>query len=65
MKWHGQVVADLPVASLAADAPLYDRPSAAPKTASDPEPSPSESLRDSDRLSREITGEVSKDRGDG
>jgi phosphoribosylformylglycinamidine synthase len=28
MRWHGQVVADLPVASLAADAPLYDRPSA-------------------------------------
>ncbi len=32
MRWHGQVVADLPVASLAADAPLYDRPSAPPKT---------------------------------
>src|SRR6266436_3579881 len=37
MRWHGQVVADLPVASLAADAPLYDRPSAAPKTAGNPE----------------------------
>src|SRR5713101_7534061 len=58
MRWHGQVVADLPVASLAADAPLYDRPAAAPTIASDPEPSPSESLRDSDRLSRKITGEV-------
>jgi phosphoribosylformylglycinamidine synthase II len=49
MRWHGQVVADLPVASLAADAPLYDRPAAAPSIASNPEPSPS--------LSRKITGE--------
>src|SRR4029077_9824483 len=31
MRWHEQVVADLPVASLAADAPLYDRPSAPSK----------------------------------
>jgi len=59
MRWHGQVVADLPVASLAADAPLYDRPAVAPRPAGDSEPSPSESLRDSDRLSRKITGEVS------
>src|SRR6202040_3692337 len=49
MRWHGQVVADLPVASLAADAPLYDRPGAAPQVASNSEPSPN--------LSRKITGE--------
>lgn len=60
MRWHGKVVADLPVGSLAADAPLYDRPAVAPRTARDPEPPPSESLRDSDRLSRKITGEVKK-----
>ncbi len=31
-RWHGQVVADLPIGALADDAPLYDRPAAAPKT---------------------------------
>jgi phosphoribosylformylglycinamidine synthase len=31
-RWHGQVVADIPIGALADDAPLYDRPSAAPKT---------------------------------
>ncbi|MEA2648770.1 MAG: phosphoribosylformylglycinamidine synthase subunit PurL, partial [Candidatus Binataceae bacterium] len=52
MRWHGEVVADLPVASLAADAPLYDRPSAAPKiqrvqdgSASKSLPTPSKALR--------------------
>ena len=49
MRWHGQVVADLPVGALAADAPMYDRPAAAPR---DPEPSPA--------IAREITGEVKK-----
>ena len=43
MRWHGQVVADLPVASLAADAPLYDRPSASPKIQPVQNGSPSES----------------------
>jgi phosphoribosylformylglycinamidine synthase subunit PurL len=50
MRWHGQVVADIPVGALAADAPLYDRPAVAPKLVRDPEPSPS--------LSRKVTGEV-------
>jgi phosphoribosylformylglycinamidine synthase II len=52
MRWHGQVVGDLPVASLAADAPLYDRPSAPPKiqnlqkaSVSDVAPTPSKALR--------------------
>ncbi len=31
-RWRGQVVADLPIGALADDAPLYDRPAAAPKT---------------------------------
>ncbi len=31
-RWHGQVVADIPIGALADDAPLYDRPAAAPKT---------------------------------
>jgi phosphoribosylformylglycinamidine synthase len=31
-RWHGQVVADLPIGALADDAPLYDRPAATPKT---------------------------------
>jgi phosphoribosylformylglycinamidine synthase subunit PurL len=30
-RWHGQVVADIPIGALADDAPVYDRPSAAPK----------------------------------
>jgi phosphoribosylformylglycinamidine synthase len=30
-RWRGQVVADLPIGALADDAPLYDRPAAAPK----------------------------------
>ena len=45
-RWHGQVVADIPIGALADDAPLYDRPAAAPKsqpsdkksTANHPEP---------------------------
>jgi phosphoribosylformylglycinamidine synthase subunit PurL len=41
MRWHGQVVADLPVGALAADAPLYDRPALAPKSGnSESGPSP-------------------------
>ena len=31
-RWHGQVVADIPIGALADDAPLYDRPAAPPKT---------------------------------
>jgi len=31
-RWHGQVVADIPIGALANDAPLYDRPAAAHKT---------------------------------
>ena len=31
-RWRGQVVADLPIGALADDAPLYDRPAAAPDT---------------------------------
>ncbi|HZC46859.1 MAG TPA: phosphoribosylformylglycinamidine synthase subunit PurL, partial [Candidatus Acidoferrum sp.] len=46
-RWHGQVVADIPIGALADDAPLYDRPAAPPNN---PEPSPS--------LSRKVTGEV-------
>jgi phosphoribosylformylglycinamidine synthase II len=36
-RWHGKVVADIPIGALADDAPLYDRPAAAPSKA---EPSP-------------------------
>jgi phosphoribosylformylglycinamidine synthase II len=53
-RWHGQVVADIPIGALADDAPLYDRPAAAP---SNPEPSPT-GRNAAGRLSREITGEV-------
>jgi len=31
MRWRGQVVADIPIGALADDAPIYDRPAAAPK----------------------------------
>jgi phosphoribosylformylglycinamidine synthase len=31
IRWRGQVVADIPIGALADDAPLYDRPAAAPK----------------------------------
>jgi phosphoribosylformylglycinamidine synthase subunit PurL len=31
-RWHGQVVADLPIGALADDAPVYDRPAVRPKT---------------------------------
>ncbi len=30
-RWHGQVVADIPIGALADDAPLYDRPAAPPR----------------------------------
>jgi phosphoribosylformylglycinamidine synthase II len=30
-RWRGQVVADIPIGALADDAPVYDRPAAAPK----------------------------------
>src|SRR6266481_5534924 len=54
-RWHGQVVADIPIGALADDAPLYDRPAAAPPR--HPEPSPAD--RDAaGLLSRKITGEV-------
>jgi phosphoribosylformylglycinamidine synthase subunit PurL len=53
-RWHGQVVADIPIGALADDAPLYDRPATAP---SNPEPSPA-SRGAAGLLSREITGEV-------
>jgi phosphoribosylformylglycinamidine synthase subunit PurL len=32
MRWRGDVVADIPIGALADDAPVYDRPAAAPKT---------------------------------
>ena len=32
-RWRGQVVADIPIGALADDAPMYDRPAAAPKIA--------------------------------
>jgi phosphoribosylformylglycinamidine synthase II len=51
-RWHGQVVADIPVNALADEAPLYDRPAAAPKieparprTASVTHPAPAKALR--------------------
>ncbi|MGA7872082.1 MAG: phosphoribosylformylglycinamidine synthase subunit PurL, partial [Candidatus Binatus sp.] len=53
-RWHGQVVADIPIGALADDAPVYDRPAAAP---SNPEPSPA-GRNAAGLLSREITGEV-------
>ncbi len=53
MRWHGQVVADLPVGALAADAPLYDRPAVEPNSVRDPGPSPN--------LFRKVTGEVGKE----
>ena len=51
-RWHGQIVADIPIGALADDAPLYDRPAAPPKSSpkSDPTSSvafvaPSKALR--------------------
>ena len=50
-RWHGQVVADIPVGALADDAPLYDRPGAPPKAAPGrpkavaAHPKPTEALR--------------------
>ncbi|HKN11729.1 MAG TPA: phosphoribosylformylglycinamidine synthase subunit PurL [Candidatus Binatus sp.] len=41
-RWHGQVVADIPIGALADDAPVYDRPAAAPKTQPTVKPSISE-----------------------
>jgi phosphoribosylformylglycinamidine synthase subunit PurL len=40
-RWHGQVVADIPIGALADDAPLYDRPAAAPKSSPKNDPSSS------------------------
>jgi phosphoribosylformylglycinamidine synthase II len=40
-RWHGQVVADIPIGALADDAPLYDRPAAPPKI----EPNPKSSAK--------------------
>jgi len=37
-RWHGQVVADIPIGALADDAPLYDRPAAAPLMNQEPSP---------------------------
>jgi phosphoribosylformylglycinamidine synthase len=34
VKWHGKLVADIPVKALADQAPMYDRPAAEPKRAS-------------------------------
>jgi len=51
-RWHGQMVADIPIGALADDAPLYDRPATPPKSSpkSDPTSSvvfvaPSKALR--------------------
>jgi phosphoribosylformylglycinamidine synthase II len=51
-RWHGQIVADIPIGALADDAPLYDRPATPPKSSpkSDPTSSvvfvaPSKALR--------------------
>jgi phosphoribosylformylglycinamidine synthase len=50
-RWHGQVVADIPIGALADDAPLYDRPAAAPKiqpsskTSGVKHPEPAKALR--------------------
>jgi phosphoribosylformylglycinamidine synthase II len=50
-RWHGQVVADIPIGALADDAPLYDRPVAAPKaqplakTSTAKHPEPAKALR--------------------
>ena len=41
-RWHGQVVADIPIGALADDAPLYDRPASPPK--SSPKSNPSSSV---------------------
>jgi phosphoribosylformylglycinamidine synthase II len=46
-RWHGQIVADLPIGALADDAPVYDRPASPPRNS---EPSPN--------LSRNRTGEA-------
>ncbi len=51
-RWHGQVVADIPIGALADDAPLYDRPAAPPKIAAqsnaagaEKHPEPTKALR--------------------
>ena len=51
-RWHGQVVADIPIGALADDAPLYDRPAAPPKivpqskaAGAEEHPTPSKALR--------------------
>ena len=51
-RWHGQVVADIPIGALADDAPLYDRPAAPPKTVpqskaagAEKHPAPAKALR--------------------
>ena len=51
-RWHGQVVADIPIGALADDAPLYDRPAAPPKTraagkaaSAEKHPEPAKALR--------------------
>jgi len=51
-RWHGQIVADIPIGALADDAPLYDRPAAPPISSPKSHPSsaaasvaPSKALR--------------------
>ncbi|MGA6971624.1 MAG: phosphoribosylformylglycinamidine synthase subunit PurL, partial [Candidatus Binatus sp.] len=54
-RWHGQVVADIPIGALADDAPLYDRPAAPPRH---PEPSPASRGGVANLLYGGRTGEV-------
>jgi phosphoribosylformylglycinamidine synthase II len=53
-RWHGEIVADIPIGALADDAPLYDRPAS---PARNPEPSLA-GRKASGVLSRESTSEA-------
>ena len=54
-KWRGQIVADIPVRALADEAPMYDRPSAAP-TNPPTRPAPIKSHPEPSRALRELLG---------
>jgi phosphoribosylformylglycinamidine synthase len=53
--WRGQVVADIPVRALADEAPMYDRPAAAPKTPP-ARPAPIRTHPEPSRALRELLG---------
>ena len=53
--WRGKVVADIPVRALADQAPMYDRPAAAPKTPPS-RPAPIKSHPEPSRALRELLG---------